>query len=79
VSDSKAVSSKERDHKRTGLATFLRQVIAELRKVVWPTQSQLSAYFAATLVFVVVVMLIVAGLDLAFGKLAFWVFGGAGS
>ena len=58
------------------LALFYRQVIAELRKVVWPTQQQLYTYFVAVLVFVIVFMLIVAGLDLGFGKLSFWLFGG---
>jgi len=77
VTDSKAVPAKERDKKeRTSLPTFYRQVVAELRKVVWPSQQQLSAYFVATMVFVVVFMLIVAGLDLGFGKLSFWIFGG---
>ena len=64
-------ASKER---RTSPATFYRQVVAELRKVVWPTREQLITYFWVVLVFVLVVMTIVSLLDLAFGKLAFWVF-----
>lgn len=58
-------------------ALFLRQVIAELRKVVWPTQKQLVNYFWVVLVFVLVFMLLVSLLDLGFGRLAFWIFGGA--
>lgn len=61
---------------RTSPVTFYRQVVAELRKVVWPTQQQLVNYFIVVMVFVVVVMAIVSALDLAFGKLAFWAFGG---
>ena len=49
-------------------ATFYRQVVAELRKVVWPTQQQLVTYFIVVLVFVLVIMTIVSLLDLAFGK-----------
>jgi len=60
---------------RTSPATFYRQVIAELRKVVWPTQQQLVTYFVVILAFVVVIMAIVSLLDLGFGKLAFAIFG----
>jgi preprotein translocase subunit SecE len=49
--------------------------VAELRKVVWPTQQQLITYFVVVLVFVVVVMAIVALLDLGFGRLIFALFG----
>ena len=61
--------------KRTSPATFYRQVVAELRKVVWPTQQQLVTYFIVVLVFVLVVMTIVSLLDLGFGRLVFAVFG----
>nr|WP_253942224.1 preprotein translocase subunit SecE [Nocardioides sp. zg-1230] len=55
----------------------MRQVVAELRKVVWPTQQQLITYFFVVLVFVVVVMALVTVLDLAFGKLVFEIFAGS--
>ena len=81
MSDSKAVRGprNERDHgrdaeKRTSLPTFYRQVVAELRKVVWPTQEQLITYFLVVMTFVLVMIAIVASLDLAFGKLVFQVF-----
>ena len=66
--------SRGDDRGRTSPVTFLRQVVAELRKVVWPTQEQPITYFIVVLVFVVVVMGIVSLLDLGFGKLAFAVF-----
>ena len=37
------------------LLRFYRQVVAELRKVVWPTRKQLSTYFMVVLTFVVFV------------------------
>ena len=78
MADSRSVSTsggnQSRD-KRTSPATFYRQVVAELRKVVWPTQEQLITYFLVVLVFVLVVMSLVSLLDLAFGKLVFAVFG----
>jgi preprotein translocase subunit SecE len=60
---------------RTSPTTFYRQVVAELRKVVWPSQQQLVTYFLVVLVFVIVVMTIVSLLDLGFGRLVFKVFG----
>lgn len=54
---------------------FYRQVVAELRKVVWPTQQQLVTYFIVVMVFVLFMITIVSLLDLGFGKLVFAVFG----
>jgi preprotein translocase subunit SecE len=58
------------------IALFLRQVVAELRKVVRPTRTELITYTTVCMVFVVAVMAFVAGLDIAFGKLVLLVFGG---
>ena len=68
--------SRGDDRGRTSPVTFLRQVVAELRKVVWPTQQQLITYFIVVVVFVVVVMALVSALDLAFGELVFTIFTG---
>ena len=81
MSDSSAVhesreDSRRDDGKRTSPATFYRQVVAELRKVVWPTQEQLVTYFLVVMVFVLVMMALVSVLDLAFGKLVFALFTG---
>jgi preprotein translocase subunit SecE len=73
VSESRSVTSSSQ-RKRTSPATFYRQIVAELRKVVWPTQEQLITYFIVVMVFVAVIMAIVSLLDLAFGKLVFAVF-----
>ena len=79
MTDSKAVRGpRERSasERRTSPAVFYRQIVAELRKVVWPTQEQLVTYFIVVLVFVVIMMTIVSLLDLGLGKLAFEVFNG---
>ena len=68
-------STSSSSGKRTSPATFYRQIVAELRKVVWPTQQQLITYFLVVLVFVLVIMTIVSLLDLGFGRLVFKVFG----
>ena len=79
VSDDNAVRSRDRRTERTGPVLFYRQVVAELRKVVWPTQEQLITYFFVVMAFVVFVMALIAGLDLAIGKLTFWLFSGRSS
>jgi preprotein translocase subunit SecE len=83
VSDSNTVRSSRGgshdDRGRTDPVTFVRQAVAELRKVVWPTQEQLVTYFIVVMVFVAVMMTIISLLDLGFGKLVFAVFGGGGS
>ncbi|MFB4313636.1 preprotein translocase subunit SecE [Actinomadura sp. 21ATH] len=61
--------------KRTSPALFVRQVIAELRKVIWPTRRELIMYTTVSLVFVLIMMGIVSGLDWAFQRGVFWVFG----
>ena len=71
--------SRGDDRGRTSPATFLRQVVAELRKVVWPTQQQLITYFFVVMAFVVFMMALVAGLDLIIGKIVFWMFNGNSS
>ena len=76
MTDSSSVKRSSDKPERTSPITFYRQVVAELRKVVWPTQEQLVTYFFVVMVFVIVMMTLVSLLDLAFGKLAFEVFAG---
>jgi len=57
------------------VALFYRQIIAELRKVVWPTRKELLTYTWVVIVFVSVLATIVAVLDLGFAKLVLRVFG----
>ena len=57
------------------IALFFRQVIAELRKVVTPTRNELVKYTLVVLGFVIVMMALVYGLDMAFSWLTTQVFG----
>lgn len=57
------------------LALFYRQIVAELRKVVWPTRSQLSSYTTAVIIFVVFMIGLVTLFDYGFGHAAKYVFG----
>ena len=56
------------------VALFYRQIIAELRKVVWPSRNDLTTYTTVVVVFVVVIMALVYGLDTGFSTLAKLVF-----
>ncbi len=57
------------------LSLFMRQVVAELRKVIWPTRKELITYTWVVIVFVAVVTAIVGLFDLVFTRLALLVFG----
>ncbi|WP_025273790.1 preprotein translocase subunit SecE [Haloglycomyces albus] len=48
------------------LALFFRQVIEQLRKVVYPTRKQLITYSIVVLVFVLVMMAYIGGIDWVF-------------
>ncbi|MDO5034781.1 MAG: preprotein translocase subunit SecE [Actinomycetaceae bacterium] len=57
------------------IVLFVRQVIAELKKVVWPGKEEWWTYFLVVLVFVGAIMAFTGLLDLAFGQLSVWIFG----
>ena len=74
-----ANARKERAQKRGPLgrlALFIRQVLAELRKVVTPTRKELFSYTLVVLVFVVIMMALVGGLDWLNALVVKFVFGG---
>jgi preprotein translocase subunit SecE len=58
------------------LLRFVREVVAELRKVIWPTRKELLTYTAVVVVFVSIILTIVGLLDLGFAKAVLYVFGG---
>ena len=58
------------------LGLFISQIIDELRKVVRPTGSELLNYTIVVIVFVLVIMAIVAGLDFVFQRLMLLVLAG---
>jgi preprotein translocase subunit SecE len=60
------------------IAIFVRQVFAELRKVVTPTRQELLKFTAVVLGFVVVMMALVYGLDWVFTWVTQVVFGNPG-
>lgn len=57
------------------LALFYRQIVAELRKVVWPTRNQLTTYTTVVIVFVVIMIGLVTVMDFGFQRVVEYVFG----
>ena len=53
---------------RTSPRQFLREVRSEMRKVAWPSRSEVVNYSAVVLVTVVILTAYVAALDFAFGE-----------
>jgi preprotein translocase subunit SecE len=57
-----------RRDRRTSPREFLKEVRGELRKVVWPTRSELVNYSIVVLIAIVVLTAIIGGLDWLFGE-----------
>jgi preprotein translocase subunit SecE len=57
------------------VSLFYRQVLAELRKVIWPTRKELITYTTVVIFFVLVVIAYVTSLDYVFGKAILYIFG----
>ena len=57
------------------LSVFFRQVVGELKKVVTPTRKELVSYTLVVLVFVVIMMALVGGLDWVFSLAVNYIFG----
>ena len=71
----------KKDVERVGIfgriGRFFREVVSELRKVIWPTRKELLTYTAVVVSFLSVVTAIVVGLDFVFAKGVLWALGGS--
>jgi len=67
-----AVSARKREEPTSafGPGRFIREVIDELRKVVWPTGAELYRYTLVVIFTVVVLGLFIGGTDQVLGELA---------
>ncbi len=54
---------------------FVRESISEMRKVLWPSRNELVTYSIVVIIFVVIMVALVAGLDIGFAKLVLLTFG----
>jgi len=60
---------------RTTPAAFLREVRSELRKVIWPTRKELITYTTVAVVFILIMVGIVTGVDTLLTTWMFKIFG----
>ena len=54
---------------------YLKQVVAELRKVIWPNRKQMGSYTSVVLAFLVFMVMFIGLVDLGLAKLVLSVFG----
>jgi preprotein translocase subunit SecE len=54
---------------------YLKQVVAELRKVIWPNRKQMVSYTGVVLAFLAFMVALIGGVDLGLAKLVLLVFG----
>jgi preprotein translocase subunit SecE len=53
---------------------YLKQVVAELRKVIWPNRKQMGTYTSVVLAFLVFMVTFIGLVDLGLAKLVLWAF-----
>jgi len=66
---------KARVNPFTFVWNYLKQVVAELRKVIWPNRKQMISYTTVVLVFLAFMVSLIGGVDLGLAKLVTLVFG----
>ena len=57
------------------LVQYLGEVVAELRKVIWPNRKQMVTYTAVVLVFLAFMVTLIGLVDLGVARLVMLVFG----
>lgn len=72
-----ADAKPEKERKRANPVVFTKQIVAELRKVRWPTRRELITYTIVVMVFVLVMIGFAMGLDFVFGEAVLWLYGDA--
>jgi preprotein translocase subunit SecE len=75
ASKSAKVATKERRNPLARFGRFLREIVAELRKVIYPTRSELVTYTIVVMVFVSVLTAFIFGLDWGLARAVLYIFG----
>ena len=71
----KTVAKRRFGNPFSRLVRFTREVVAELRKVIYPTRNELITYTVVVIVFVTIMVTVVGLLDFGFTKAVLYVFG----
>lgn len=72
---SDTTNSGPQSPKRTGPAQFMKEVRTELRRVAWPSRTEVAQYSLIVLVATLLIGAFIFGLDQLFGQVVFWIFG----
>jgi preprotein translocase subunit SecE len=82
ASDAKGRPTRSREESKAAkpgliarMFRFLREVVAELRKVIWPTRKQMITYTTVVLVFLAVMTALIWTMDIVLIKGVTWLFG----
>ena len=70
-----SVKPPSQKKERTKPVQFFREVIAELRKVAWPTRQEVFSYSLVVLVACVVIAALIFGMDYVFTRAVLSLFG----
>lgn len=57
------------------VARYLREVVSELRKVIWPTRNEMRTYSIVVILFLIFMIAVTWSADFGFARLILWVFG----
>ncbi|WP_149360505.1 preprotein translocase subunit SecE [Lolliginicoccus suaedae] len=57
------------------IARFIREVISELRKVIWPNRKQMVTYTIVVFIFLFFMVGLIFGLDQVFSRGVLWLYG----
>ncbi|MDK8895290.1 preprotein translocase subunit SecE [Corynebacterium sp. MSK006] len=68
----RAEPSPEQDGPGGGAASYLPEVVTEMRKVIWPTAQQMITYTLVVFAFLIVLTVLVAGVDFLAGAGVEW-------
>lgn len=56
------------------VVNYLKEVLGELRKVIWPNRKEMVAYTTTVLFFLIFMVALIGGVDLGLAKLITWIF-----
>ena len=68
-------ASAPQKKERTKPRDFIREVFAELKKVAWPSRTEVFAYSIVVLISVIIIAAIIFGMDFVFAKAVLSLFG----
>lgn len=65
----------QHSEKKFGLINFFREVKAEFKQITWPSKQETKKNLIAVIIFTVIFILVIGGMDLIFKNLFELVFG----